>query len=194
MLNHLESYRIILGSHSPRRKELLEGLGLKFTVKSLPDVDESYPDSLAGGEIAQYIACKKADWYKPLLQDDDLLITADTLVYHKDQVLGKPADREDAQAMLRQLSGDEHEVYTGVCLLTKEFSSSFVACTKVRFASLTEEEILYYVDEYKPFDKAGSYGVQEWIGYIGVESISGSFYNVMGLPVQRLYAELKKMR
>ncbi|NLZ73100.1 MAG: septum formation protein Maf [Bacteroidales bacterium] len=194
MLHHLDRYHIILASRSPRRKELLQGLGVKFTVKSLPDVDESYPDYLVGGEITRYIACKKAESYKPLLQDNDLLITADTLVYHNTQVLGKPGDGEEAKEMLRRLSGNTHEVFTGVCILTTNYETSFVARTKVRFATLAEDEISYYINQYQPFDKAGSYGVQEWIGYIGVEYISGSFYNVMGLPVQKLYTELKKLK
>ena len=194
MLRHLDKYQIVLASNSPRRKELLQGLGVKFTVKSLSNIDESYPDNLLGGEIAEYVARKKAESYKNLLQDNELLITADTLVYYQNQVLGKPKDSKEAKEMLRQLSGNTHEVFTGVCILTKDYDTSFVARTKVTFASLTEDEISYYINEYKPFDKAGSYGVQEWIGYIGVECISGSFYNVMGLPVQKLYAELKKIK
>ena len=192
MLTHLDRYNIILASNSPRRRELLTGLGVNFLVKPLPSVDESYPKTLKGEEIPQYIARKKAEAMRPFLAPDDLVITADTLVYYNSKALGKPKDVAEAQSMLSQLSGNTHQVYTGVCILTREKLTSFVARTEVRFTSLSEKEINYYIEKYKPFDKAGSYGVQEWIGYIGVEYISGSFYNVMGLPVQKLYAELKR--
>lgn len=192
MLDNLKKYRIILASNSPRRKELLTGLGVDYEVRTLPDIDESYPDTLTGGEIPLYIAREKADAYRPLLQDGELMITADTIVWLEGRVLGKPRDREDAIGMLRDMAGRTHQVFTGVCLTTTGWQRSFHAETEVRFSPLTEEEIIFYVDRYRPMDKAGAYGVQEWIGYIGVENISGSYYNIMGLPVQRLYRELLK--
>lgn len=190
MLDNLKKYHIILASNSPRRKELLTGLGVEYEVRTLPDIDESYPSTLQGADIPLYIAREKADAYRSLLQPGELMITADTIVWLEGRVLGKPRDREDAMQMLRDMSGRTHEVFTGVCITTTEGQRSFTARTEVRFAVLTEAEIAYYVDTYCPMDKAGAYGVQEWIGYIGVENISGSYYNIMGLPVQRLYREL----
>ena len=190
MLDNLKKYNVILASNSPRRKELLAGLGVQYEVRTLPDIDESYPDSLQGADIPLYISKEKADAYRAMLKPGELMITADTIVWLDGTVLGKPADREDALRMLRAMSGRTHEVFTGVCLTTTEWQRSFAAETEVRFATLTEEEITYYVDTYRPMDKAGAYGVQEWIGYIGVENIRGSYYNIMGLPVQRLYREL----
>lgn len=192
MLDNLKKYRLILASNSPRRKELLAGLGLDYEVRTLPDVDESYPESLQGGDIPLYISRMKADAYKPMLQPDELMITADTIVWMDGMVLGKPRNKFGAIEMLRQLSGGVHYVYTGVSITTQTRQESFYVATEVRFANLTDEEIEYYVDTYQPMDKAGAYGVQEWIGYIGVENIQGSYFNVMGLPVQRLYTELKK--
>ncbi len=193
MLDNLKKYNIVLASNSPRRKELMSGLGVDYVVKTLPDVDESYPDTLQGTEIPAYISREKADAYKSLIQPDELLITADTIVWLDGEVLGKPKGREGAIDMLRKLSGTSHQVITGVCLTTSDWQKSFTAVTDVTFATLTEEEIIYYVDKYTPMDKAGAYGVQEWIGFIGVESISGSYFNVMGLPIQRLYQELKRL-
>lgn len=193
MLENLKKYSIILASNSPRRKELMSGLGVEYVVRTLPDVDESYPDTLQGAEIPAYISREKADAYKLLIQSDELLITADTIVWLNGEVLGKPKDREGAVRMLHKLSGASHQVFTGVCLTTKEWQKCFTAATDVTFATLTEEEIVYYVDKYAPMDKAGAYGVQEWIGFIGVESISGSYFNVMGLPIQKLYKELKQL-
>ena len=193
MLDNLKKYKVILASNSPRRKELLSGLGVAYEVRTLPDVDESYPATLQGEEIPLYIAREKADAYRRLLHADELMITADTIVWLNGRVLGKPHDREDAMQMLRDMSGRTHEVYTGVCLTTTLWQHSFSARTEVRFSVLTEEEITYYVDKFCPMDKAGAYGVQEWIGYIGVEYIAGSYYNIMGLPVQRLYRELCKL-
>ena len=184
-------WSVILASNSPRRKELLAGLGIDYEVRTLPDIDESYPEDLKGGDIPLYISKEKADAYKAMLKPYELIITADTIVWLHDEVLGKPRDREEAIEMLQKLSGETHEVFTGVTLTTLEKQHSFYVETKVTFSKLTDEEITYYVDTYKPFDKAGSYGVQEWIGYIGVERIEGSYFNVMGLPVQRLYRELK---
>ena len=189
MLDNLEKYKVILASGSPRRRELMAGLGVNYEVRILPDVDESYPDTLQGEEIPLYIAKEKADAYIPMMQPDELIITADTIVWLEGKVLGKPRDREDALQMLRTMSGRTHEVFTGVCITTTDWQRSFTAQTEVRFATLSEDEIIYYVDNFKPMDKAGAYGVQEWIGFIGVENISGSYYNIMGLPVQKLYRD-----
>lgn len=193
MLDNLKKFNVVLASNSPRRKELMFGLGIDYVVKTLPDVDESYPGTLRGEEIPAYISREKADAYKKLIQPDELLITADTIVWLDGEVLGKPKDKEDAVRMLRKLSGASHQVITGVCLTTKDWQKSFTATTDVTFAALTDEEIDYYVGKYAPMDKAGAYGVQEWIGFIGVEAISGSYFNVMGLPIQRLYKELKQL-
>ena len=193
MLDNLEKYKVILASGSPRRRELMAGLGVNYEVRILPDVDESYPDTLQGEEIPLYIAKEKADAYIPMMQPDELIITADTIVWLDGKVLGNPRDREDALQMLRTMSGCTHEVFTGVCITTTDWQRSFTAQTEVRFATLSEDEIIYYVDNFTPMDKAGAYGVQEWIGFIGVENISGSYYNIMGLPVQKLYRELLKV-
>lgn len=187
----LKNYHILLGSNSPRRRELLAGLDLDFEVCVIPGLKEEYPAGLTPEEIPVFLAKLKANAYLSSLKEDSLLITADTIVWNRQQVIGKPKDRAEAIAMLQQLSGHEHQVVTGVCLSTIEKQKAFSVTSTVRFAPLTDDEIIYYVDKYKPFDKAGSYGIQEWIGYVGVESITGSFYNVMGLPVQRLYQELK---
>lgn len=192
MLNNIANHKIILGSASPRRRELLAGLDIDFDVVSVPDVDESYPLSLKKEEIPLYIAKVKANAYKNQLQENTLLITADTIVYLDGKVYGKPESEEDAAQMLRELSGKTHEVITGVCITSSGKQESFHAVSQVRFARLDEEEIIYYIRKYRPFDKAGSYGVQEWIGYIGVEYLEGSFYNVMGLPVRMLYKQLKE--
>lgn len=191
VLDNLRKYRIILASNSPRRKELLGGLGIDYEVKVLPGIDESYPDSLKGEEIPVYIASEKAAAYRAVMQEDDLIITADTIVYLDGEVLGKPRDAADAARMLRLLSGKTHQVITGVYITTQAFQKSFAAVTEVTFDTLSEEEIDYYVSKYAPMDKAGSYGIQEWIGFIGVTGMKGSYFNVMGLPVQRLYRELK---
>lgn len=190
MLENLKKYQIILASNSPRRKELMSGLGVDYVVRTLPDVDESYPADLVGSEIPEYISRKKADAYRAIMQPGELLITADTIVWLDGKVLGKPEGRTGAIGMLRTLSGKSHQVFTGVCLTTTEWQKSFTAASDVVFDILSEEEIQYYVDKYQPLDKAGAYGVQEWIGYIGVKSISGSYYNIMGLPIQKLYKEL----
>lgn len=190
----VSKYKIILASGSPRRKELLSGLGLEYEVRLLPDIDESYEADLCGEEIPIAISRKKSDAYRSSMAQNELVITADTIVYLDGKVLGKPQDETDAKQMLRTLSGRTHEVITGVTLLTTDFQRSFACTTRVTFARLTEEEIDYYISNYRPMDKAGSYGVQEWIGYIGVTSIEGSFYNVMGLPIQRLYTELKNIK
>lgn len=193
MLNNLKEYKIILASNSPRRKELLGGLGITYEVKTLPDIDESYPEDLDAEEIPLHIARNKADAYRSMMQPNELIVTADTIVWMDGMVLGKPKDEADACRMLRCLSGKTHQVVTGVCLTTLEKQRCFATVTDVTFAELTEEEINYYVSRYRPLDKAGAYGIQEWIGYIGVQNISGSYFNVVGLPIQRLYTELKNM-
>ena len=185
-------YKLILASNSPRRKELLAGLGVPFEVRVLQDIDEHYPESLPVNEVARYIAKEKADAYRRIVAPDELIITADTVVIVGDEILGKPIDEADAVRMLKLLSGRTHQVTTGVCLLTAEKERCFDVTTDVTFKALTDEEIHYYVNRYRPFDKAGAYGIQEWIGYIGVTGLSGSYYNVMGLPVQRIYQELTK--
>lgn len=192
MIENISKYKIILASNSPRRKELLGGLGLSFEVKTMPGIDESYPETLRGEEIPKYISAKKAEAYRDVMGDDEMYITADTIVYDADEVLGKPQSREDVIRMLRQLSGHYHDVITGVSIVTKEKTVQFASTSKVFFSDLTDEEIEYYVDNYRPYDKAGAYGIQEWIGFVGVSRIEGSYFNVMGLPVQRLFTELKK--
>ena len=191
MLENLKKYKVILASASPRRRELLSGIDVDFEVRVLPDVDESFPETLQGGEIPLHISKKKADAYRELMSGDELVITADTIVWLDGVALGKPVDEADARRMLRNMSGKTHSVFTGVTITTKEVQHSFVAQSDVTFASLNDEEIAYYVAKYRPMDKAGAYGVQEWIGYIGMTNINGSYFNVMGLPVQRLYSELK---
>jgi septum formation protein len=191
-LRMVNNYKLILASNSPRRKELLAGLGMPFEVRVLQDIDEQYPDDLPVNEVARYIAKEKADAYRRIVAPDELIITADTVVIVGDEILGKPVDEADAVRMLKLLSGRTHQVTTGVCLLTAEKESCFDVTTDVTFKALSDEEIHYYVDHYRPFDKAGAYGIQEWIGYIGVTGLHGSYYNVMGLPVQRIYQELTK--
>jgi septum formation protein len=193
MLDNLKKYKVVLASNSPRRKELLSGLGIDYEVKTLPDIDESFPEGLTEVETATYIARAKADVYRNIMQSDELIITADTIVWLDGEVMGKPLDGEDARRMLRALSGKTHQVITGVCLMAIDSQKAFATVTDVTFCHLSEEEIDYYVERYRPMDKAGSYGIQEWIGFVGVESISGSYFNVMGLPIQRLYTELKKL-
>ncbi len=180
--------KIILASNSPRRRELLGGLGLDFEVKVIKGVEETYPANLPKKDVASYIAVEKATAYTPA--DDELIITADTIVIVGDEILGKPHDADDACRMLRLLSGKTHQVVTGVCITTKTQQHHFSVATDVTFKQLSDAEIQFYVSRHKPFDKAGAYGIQEWIGYIGVTALNGSYYNVMGLPVQRLYEEL----
>ena len=228
----MKNFRIILASNSPRRKELLAGLDIPFEVKVIQGIDESYPESLPAYDTAQYIAVKKAEAYRPLLDSainqqesainqqktsntqqessDDirnhelLILTADTVVIapsseeQNDQegkgiILGKPKTADDAVRMLKMLSGKTHHVVTGVCLTTKKEQRKFSVCTEVSFKEFEEWEINYYITHYKPFDKAGAYGIQEWIGYIGCTGLKGSYFNVMGLPVQRIYAEMLKL-
>ena len=209
------NYKIILASNSPRRKELLAGLDIPFEVKVIKGIDESYPETLDAYEVAEYISCKKAEAYRGHLdgkaleeQGEDaaqtLILTADTVVIaptadeQNDQegkgvILGKPKDEEDAVRMLRMLSGKTHHVVTGVCLTTRSQQRHFSVTTEVTFKQLSDAEIRYYISHYKPFDKAGAYGIQEWIGYIGCTGLKGSYFNVMGLPVQRIYEEIARM-
>ena len=184
-------YKVILASNSPRRKELLAGLDLQFEVRVLQDIDESYPNDLPTLKIAEFISKKKADAYIGTMAADELVITADTVVILGDEVMGKPHDEADAKRMLGELSGRTHQVATGVTLSTNERQMSFSVVTNVTFKQLTSDEIDYYVHTYRPMDKAGAYGIQEWIGYIGVTALEGSYFNVMGLPVQRIYEALK---
>lgn len=189
----MTKYKIILASNSPRRKQLLDGLGIPFEVRVLDGIDESFPSDMTMEEIPKYIASRKADVYAGSLADDELVITADTIVYCDGEVLGKPKDRDDAYRMLRKLSGKHHHVVTGVCLVGKKLHHEFSVVTEVTFKDLSDDEINFYIDNYKPFDKAGAYGIQEWIGYIGVTGIHGSYFNVMGFPIQRVYEELKML-
>lgn len=186
-------YKIILASNSPRRKELLSGLNIHFNVLVKDGIDETYPKSTPVDDVSLYLSKLKASAYLQDIQEDELIITADTVVVVDDNILGKPIDKEDATRMLRTISGRMHKVITGVSLTTKFKQRSFKVTTEVTFKKLDDSEINYYISTFKPYDKAGSYGIQEWIGYIGVTSINGSYYNVMGLPVQRIYEELKNM-
>lgn len=183
-------YKITLASNSPRRRELLAGLGIDFTVKVIDGIDESWPHELRGEDIPLFISREKAAPYKQLIGPDELVITADTIVYVDGEVLGKPHDKADAVRMLKLISGRWHEVITGVTLMTVSKERSFAVTTRVRFCNLSDDEINRYVESGLPMDKAGAYGIQEWIGYVGVEAIEGSYFNVVGLPVQRLYREL----
>ena len=204
-------YKIILASNSLRRRELLAGLDVNFEVKVLNGIDESYPDDLDAYQVAEFIAQKKAEAYRSLLNEEEssaeecLILTADTVVIapaadeQNDQegkgiILGKPKTADDAVRMLRMLSGKTHHVVTGVCLTTKDGQRHFSVTTEVSFKELTDWEINYYISHYRPFDKAGAYGIQEWIGYIGCTGLNGSYFNVMGLPVQRIYEEMLKMQ
>ena len=188
----LDNYHIILASNSPRRRQLLSGLDIDFEVKVLPDIEENYPETLAIRDIPVFIATEKAAAYKDMMTEHDLIITADTVVVLGKKVLGKPKNQNDAKLMLHELSGQTHQVITGVTLTTTTRQQSFSVETDVTFKVLSDEEIDYYVQHYKPFDKAGAYGIQEWIGHIGVTGLQGSYFNVMGLPVQRIYEALRK--
>lgn len=185
--------KIILASNSPRRRELLGGLDIPFTVNVIKGIDESYPETLSAEDTAEYIAVKKARAYTTPIAHDELLLTADTVVILEGNVMGKPTDEADAISMLKQLRGKTHKVITGCCLVGAEKERHFSVCTNVTFADLTDEQIDYYVNKYKPMDKAGAYGIQEWIGYVGVTRLEGSYFNVMGLPVQRIYDEIQRM-
>jgi len=192
MLENLKDRHIILASHSPRRRFLLKQLGLEFTEISA-EVDESFPEGLTPDEIAIFLAEKKADHFEELLEDPkNILITADTLVLINGLILGKPEGEEGARKMLKTISGSMHQVVTGICLRSSDKSRSFTSWTDVYFKDLSDDEINYYLENFKPYDKAGAYGIQEWIGYIGITRIEGSYFNVMGMPVQRLYEELRR--
>ena len=192
MLLHdkLKNYHLILASQSPRRRQLLADAGIEYSLAPRFECEELYPESLPAVEVAEYLSRLKSEAYPAPLADGDILLTADTVVVAGGEVLGKPVDRADAIAIINKLSGREHEVITGVTLRSAVRTKSFSSRSVVRFRALSQEEIEYYVDTYSPMDKAGAYGIQEWIGYVGIEGIEGSFYNVMGLPVQRLYCEL----
>lgn len=192
MLNNLKKYNIILASKSPRRQELLKGIGIDFSVLT-KEVDESYSKNVPVYDVAPFLSLKKAKAFDDNeLPENYMIITADTVVIVNDVILGKPEDEDDARRMLRLLSGKKHSVVTGVTIHTKDKTKTFSATSKVSFDCLDEDEIDFYVNNFKPFDKAGSYGIQEWIGYIGVNSVEGSYFNVMGLPTQKLYQMLKR--
>lgn len=190
--DRLKKHRILLASKSPRRRELLKGCGLEFEIAEGREAEESFPADMPLCEVAEYLSRVKSDAYADTLREGDLLITADTVVFASGEILGKPKDRADAMRMLRLLSGAAHEVITGVTLRSTEKVRSFSCRSEVRFREVDDREIEYYIDTFSPYDKAGAYGIQEWIGYVAITGIEGSFYNVMGLPVQRLYAELEK--
>jgi len=191
ILSGTEKYRIILASRSPRRQELLRNLGFNFEIV-IRDYDEKIPGSLSGKEIAMHLAKEKANSFVGQISDNEIIITADTIVWCNDKVLGKPSDRSEAIKMIRELSGNTHEVITGVTILSSKAERTFCESTLVTFDILTDEEICYYVDNYHPYDKAGAYGIQEWIGIAACSRIEGSYSNVVGLPVQKLYKELIK--
>lgn len=190
IIDKLNKFKIILASRSPRRQQMLRELGLNFEVV-FKEYDEVYPTQLNGAEIARHIAFEKAALFKNEISDNEIVITADTIVWCNNQVLGKPIDREDAVRILKEISGNTHEVITGVSFRSKSKDLTFSETTKVTFENISEEEIYYYIDSYKPYDKAGAYGIQEWIGIVACSHIDGSYFNVVGLPVQRLYSELK---
>jgi MAF protein len=187
-----KDYHIILASNSPRRKELLRGLDIAFDVRVQPDIAEDYPADTAPADVAAYISREKANAYKDTIAENELIITADTVVIVGNEILGKPHDDAEAKEMLHKISGRKHQVITGVCLTTTEKQRCFSVSTDVTFKNLKEEEIDYYIETYSPLDKAGAYGIQEWIGYIGVTALEGSYFNVMGLPVQRIWEELNR--
>ena len=192
ILDKINQYRIILGSQSPRRHALLSGLGINFEIITCADQDETYPEGLKKEEIPVYLAKQKSNLLMDQLSADTILITADTIVWINNEVLGKPLNHDEAIEILKKISGRMHEVHTGVCLKSLRKEVLFSVKSEVFFRNLYEDEIEYYISRYKPYDKAGAYGVQEWIGYIGIEKINGSYYNVMGLPTQRLFNELQK--
>ena len=192
-MHSIKNYKLILASASPRRQQLMKDAGFTFEVR-LKNVEEKYPQELHWENVPEYLSKVKASAFREELKVDEVLITADTVVCIHDRILGKPADRKEAISMLQELSGNRHLVVTGVSVTTRTEQLSFSSRTDVFFKHLSNEEIIFYVDTYKPFDKAGAYGIQEWIGYIGIERIEGSFYNVMGLPIQKLYETLRKLQ
>lgn len=191
-LPSLAGKRLLLASGSPRRRQLLSDLALKFEIAPTIDIEETYPATLASDQVAAYLSQLKANAYRSIIDENDIVITADTIVVNNNEVLGKPIDKEVAKLMLRSLSGRIHKVITGITIMSADKETTFSAETEVEFASLTDDEIDFYVEKFNPIDKAGAYGIQEWIGCIGVKSIKGSFYNVMGLPLHRLFDELKR--
>ena len=191
--DRLKNHRLILASASPRRRELLAACDLDFVLAEKFECEESFPADLEADKVAEYLSQLKSNAYPHALGEKDILLTADTVVILGDKILGKPKDSADAERMLKMLSSATHKVVTGVTLRTAKQTISFSAESLVSFRTLEAEEISYYVEKYRPLDKAGAYGIQEWIGYIGIEGIEGSFYNVMGLPVQRLYSALKEL-
>ncbi len=194
MLLHeqLKDYNIILGSASPRRRQLLADCDFQFTIADRFDCDESFPSTMPVNQVAPFLSQAKSNAYPHELSENDILITADTVVIVDNQILGKPKDADEAFAMLSLLNNRAHVVTTGVTIRSAKLSHTFAVDSTVRFRKLTDEEITYYIEKYRPFDKAGSYGIQEWIGYAAIEGIEGSFFNVMGLPVQRLYTALQE--
>lgn len=192
-MHSISNYKLVLASASPRRQQLMKDAGFTFEIR-LKDIEENYPSELAPEKVPEYLSRLKAEAFRDELNMNEVLVTADTVVCIHDKILGKPAGRAHAIDMLRELSGNRHLVVTGVSVTTRTEQLSFSAFTNVFFKTLSNEEIEFYVDTYKPFDKAGAYGIQEWIGYIGIERIEGSFYNVMGLPVQKLYETLQKLQ
>ena len=192
-MHSIKNYKLILASASPQRQQLMKDAGFTFEVR-LKNVEEKYPQELHWENVPEYLSKVKASAFREELKADEVLITADTVVCIHDRILGKPADRKEAISMLQELSGNRHLVVTGVSVTTRTEQLSFSSRTDVFFKRLSNEEIEFYVDTYKPFDKAGAYGIQEWIGYIGIERIEGSFYNVMGLPIQKLYETLRKLQ
>ena len=193
-IDKMRCIKLLLASNSPRRKELLAGLDLPMEVVKLKDVNETHPAGLQGGDIPLHIAKLKMAAYDLVLQPGEVLVTADTIVWCDGEEMGKPKDRTDAVRMLKRLSGRTHQVYTAVCLKSAVDEQCFVCCTEVTFTTLSDQQIDYYIERYKPFDKAGAYGIQEWIGYVGCTQLEGSYFNVMGLPVQRLYTALQKLK
>ncbi|MDA7803649.1 Maf family nucleotide pyrophosphatase [Crocinitomix sp.] len=193
MLDNLHSKNIILASKSPRRQELLKGLDIEFTVQTR-DIDESYPADMIPEDIPEFLALKKAHGFQDIIEENTILITSDTIVILENKVLEKPKTELQAKKMIKKLSNATHIVVTGVCIKTKDETIAFSDHTVVKFMPLTDAEIEYYVQKYKPFDKAGAYGVQEWIGYIGIERLEGSYYNVMGLPVHKVYQALAQIQ
>ncbi len=191
MLENLKKYNIVLASKSPRRQELMKGIGLEFSVIT-KDVDESYPSNMSVYDVAPFLSLKKAKAFNDEeLPENYMVITADTVVIVDDMILGKPKDEADARGMLGRISGKKHSVITGVTIRTNDKVKTFSVVSKVSFETLDQEEIDYYVNNFRPYDKAGAYGIQEWIGYIGVNHVEGSYFNVMGLPTQKLYKMLK---
>ena len=192
LLEKLDNYHLILATKSPRRHQLMKDSGFQFDIVVPEGIEENYPVDLSNKKVPEYLAEQKAAWFLNKINDNEIVITADTIVLFNNTILGKPSDRNEAISMLQTLRGRPHKVITGVCLCTNKHKKLFSSTSTVYFTNFTDEEIFYYIDNYKPYDKAGSYGAQEWIGYIGIEKVEGSFFNVMGLPVHQLYIELDK--